>query len=178
MLTRLFWMILFSLVTAQCVRADLPWNGPGPRPPRPMPHDFPPPLPDPVPGPPKAAPRLVILHDSNAKTGELILPANLVAGMKPAETPRLASTFPGAIVGLALVGSLIAGGLWLARMPRAKYLLGVMLPLLGLAFIGAAVQAQPAKVEAPRGAIEHGKVRISRDAKATNIRLVLPKRNN
>ena len=168
MYSRYFTVTLLIMAFASNVRADIPHVGPGPRPPRPlpMPHDF---------RPPPVAPRLVVSRDSSNTTAQLILPASLVAGLKPAVGPRFAAMAPNILVGLALAGSLIAGALWLARMPRAKYVVASVLPLLGFAQIAAAVQAQPAKLETPRGIVETGKVRISRDANALQIRLILPK---
>ena len=62
-------------------------------------------------------PQLVIERDSNAASATLILPRDLSAGLKPSDTSRFAKAAPNALVGLALFGSLIAGGLWLARLP-------------------------------------------------------------
>lgn len=164
---------ILLLTTVATVHADIPWNGPGPRPPRPTPFevrgDFRQqvaPLPT----------RLTIVRDTNAENGTLVVPPKLIAALKPVESPRIAARFPVAMIGLALVGSLIAGAMWLGNLPHSKYLVGVMLPLLGMILVGAAVQAQPAKVETSRGVIETCKVRLSRDAGETNVRLMLPKR--
>ena len=163
MYLRMLTAIILILTSTASLWADLPWNGPGPRPPRPMPHDFPPPLP----------PQLEIAYDSGATTAKLILPAKLIAAITPAESPRVASGLPNALLGLTFAGSLIAAGLWLARQPRAKYVVAFALPLFALTLIAAA-HAQPARLAAPRAIVETGKVRISRDAGASNIRLVLP----
>ena len=51
-----------------------------------------------------------------------------------------------------------------------------MVPLLAFTIVGAAVQAQPAHLDAPRTIIEKGMIRVIRDGNAANIRLILPKK--
>ncbi|MSQ95744.1 MAG: hypothetical protein EXR98_14480 [Gemmataceae bacterium] len=120
-------------------------------------------------------PKMTVSRDPSAKSVTLILPDNLVTALQPAVLPRVASTGSATMVGLALVGSLVAGGLWLARLPRAKYLVGVMIPLLGLALVNSVVQAQSARLDPPRAVVETGKVRISRGSPG-QIQLILPAR--
>src|SRR5262249_21609849 len=125
-----------------------------------------------VPDPP-AKPKLAISYDRNATVASLVLPAKLTAALSPAAAPRVASTFPTAFIGLTLAGSLIAAGLWLGRQPRAKYAVGLMLPILAITLIAAA-QAQPVRLNAPRAVIETGKLQLQRNGSDSCFRLILP----
>jgi hypothetical protein len=155
---------LISMVVAAGASADIPGPGPRPRPPIPLPPA--------VEKKPESA-RLVLFFDNNLTTASLELPARLPVAATPFDGPRMASTLPRAAVGLTLAGSLIVGGLWLVRRTGMKLAIG-LLPL-GIALIGLAVHAQPARLESPRTVIETGKVRISRNAGA-DVQLILPKR--
>jgi hypothetical protein len=75
---------------------------------------------------------------------------------------------------LALTAGLVAGGLWLARLPRAKYLTCAVIPLLGLALIDG-LNAQPVRLDAPRPVVERTKVTIAR-GEAGQVHLVLPRK--
>ncbi len=123
---------------------------------------------------PKQLLRLLIVHDPNEPSARLVLPANATAARKTEEARTVqAAGFP--FVGLALAGSLIGGGLWLARAPKAKYLLAAAMPLGAIALAGFAF-AQPAPSEPGRTVIEKMKVRISRASIGSDYQLILPKR--
>ena len=162
---RAFWAILLLATFSMVAHADIP--GPDGRRAR-RPQYIPPEI------PPAPAPKLVISRDNGATTAKLILPKNVLAAVKSNDAPRMASTRPTTVLGLALVGSLIAGGLWLVRVPRAKYVATIV--VLASVMIGTSLHAQPARLEAPRDVLERGKLQISRDASATNIQLILPKK--
>jgi hypothetical protein len=172
MMHRMVCVVMLSLLVMPAAWADIP--GPdGRRSPRPLP-----PLPgaDGLPNDarPKPLPHLLIVQNPNEPSARLVLPANATAARKVEEMRTVqAAGFP--FVGLALVGSLLAGGLWLARMPRAKYLLAAALPVGAIALAGIVV-AQPARPEPGRTVIETMKVRISRASVGSDYQLILPKR--
>lgn len=166
MMHRLVCVALLSLLMAPGVWAEIPGpNGErGVRPPD-VPVDD---------GRPKPLPRLLIVHDANEPTARLVLPANATAERKTEEArPAQAAAFP--LFGLALAGSLIGGGLWLTRMPRAKWLLAAILPLGAIGLAGFVV-AQPARPAPGRRVIETMKVRITRTNIGSDYHLILPKR--
>jgi hypothetical protein len=164
MIRRLIGMALL-FAAGSAAWADIP--GPGPRPNRyrPLPDEVAPPA-------APAATRLLVSCDMNATSARLILPAKLSAAMTTPDSPRAALALSGTAVGLAFAGSLIAGGVWLARFPRSKFL--VAASLCGVVLIGLTVQAQPGRIGAPRTTIDTGKVRVSRGAGA-DFKLILPK---
>jgi hypothetical protein len=170
MMHRMVCVVMLSLLIVPAAWADIP--GPDGRRPNRVympPDDF---LPKET--PPKALPHLLIVHNPNESSARLVLPANATAARKAEEMRTVqAAGFP--FVGLALTGSLIAGGLWLARMPKAKYLLAAALPLGAIALAGIVV-AQPARTEPGRTVIETTKVRISRASVGSDYQLTLPKR--
>jgi hypothetical protein len=175
MLHRIVCVVLLSLLIVPSAWGDITMPGVTPDPNR---RRTLPPLP-PVDSPkddgkPKQLPRLLIVHDPNEPTTRLVLPANATAARKTEEvrTVRTAA-FP--FVGVALAGSLIGGGLWLARVPKAQYLLAAVLPLGAIALAGFAA-AQPARPEPGRTVIETMKVRISRASIGSDYHLILPKR--
>jgi hypothetical protein len=174
MLNRIFCVFLLSLLIVPIASADVLMPGERPDPNR---RRNLPPVPPPIPvddGHPKPLPRLLIVHNANESGARLVLPANATAALKSEETRTVqAAGFP--FLGLALAGSMIGGGLWLARMPKAKVLLVALLPLGAIALAGF-VAAQPAQPAPGRTVIEKMKVRISRANIGSDYHLILPKR--
>jgi hypothetical protein len=158
MILRCMLVFVTAMIATSFACADIP--GPGPRPVRPL---F-------VPIPEAAKVTLRVVRDPNATTARLVLPPD--ADAKRADARRTGLSPSGVFLGLAFAGALVAGGLWLARVPRAKYLAGLMIPLLAAAVIDA-IHAQPPRLEAPRPVVESAKVTVSRGA-AGQIELVLP----
>ena len=169
---RIFCVVMLSLLMGASAWADIP--GPdgrrGPNRPGTMPSDDFVPK-DPA---PKPLPRLLIVQNPNEPSACLVLPANATAARK-AEEARTAQATGFPFVGLALTGSLIAGGLCLARVPKARYLLAAVLPVGAIALAGM-VAAQPTHPLPGRTVIETIKVRISRASVGSDYHLILPKR--
>lgn len=168
MRTRICIAAVAVVVITANVQADIPH--PGPRPPRPPRFvDVPPP-----PAPPKAV-KLTLTRDHYATTGRVILPSTVTASLSPIESPRAASM---PMVGLAIVGALIACGLWLARVSSARKLAAVAIPLLALVFVSAGVYAQAVRLEAPRDVLEKGKIIITRADAGEGLVIYLPMKSS
>ncbi len=161
--------LVVCIFSASSALSDVPRVPFERRTPRPNPWQAPPPAnekPQPV--------RLRVSLDGAAGNATLILPAKLSAGLAPVETPRVVVALPGTVVGLCVAGSLIAAGAWLMRRNDGKVLVAATL-LASISLVSLAVHAQPARLDAPRTAIETGKIRISR-GDGLDVQLILPTR--
>lgn len=165
---RVLLAVLTMSFAAMNLYADVPGPGPRPLPPirlgdgqlLPLPQE-------------SVKVTLEVVRNPNFTSGTLVLPKELFGALKKGNAQGPASTLPGGVLALAFTGSLVAGGLWLARVPRAKCLVGIMLPLFGLALLDSTLHAQPARLEAPRPVVEAAKVTITR-GEAGQVVLVLP----